>query len=61
MTQVEPSNRPKAQHLLDRKVFLPMKKNINLELHNKNRYNYIDMDPIRNCILVKDTEDNEKM
>lgn len=61
MTQVEPSKRPKTEHLLDRKVFLPIKKNIKLEFYHKNRYIYFEMDRIRDNIIVKDTKDYEKL
>ena len=61
MTQAEPSKRPKAELLLDRKVFLAVKKNIKLELFHKYRYSFFEMDRIRDYILVKDTEDDENM
>ena len=61
MTQVEPSKRPKTEHLLDRKVFLPIKKNFKLEFYHKNRYIYFETDRIRDNIIVKDTKDDEKL
>ena len=61
MTQVEPGKRPKTEHLLDRKMFLPIKNNIKLEFYHKYRYIYFETDRIRENTIVKDIEDHEKL